>query len=100
MTNNLMDIFVKKSEFINIKKEKTYSDEHNLKTTKLKTTPFYINKLFGQEASIIFNIDGNGLDWYNLSRALTSIDIKPSHYANEITKIKGVIEGLEEKLNI
>ena len=98
MNNNLMDIFVKKSVFINIKNEKTYTDEHILKTTKLKTTPFYINKLFGQEASIIFNIDGNGLDWYNLSRALSSIDIKPSHYANEITKIKGVIEGPRRKI--
>ena len=98
MNNYLRDIFIKKSNFINIINKTPYSSNHRIKTTKLKTTPYYINKLFGPDTSIVFNIDGNGGDWYNLSQALISIDIKPSHYANEIREIKGVIEGPKRKI--
>ena len=92
MYNYLHDIFIKQSNFINIRNEQLFSDNHNIRTTKLKTTPYYINKLFGPNSSIVFNIDGNGGDWYNLSLALSAIDIKPRDYANEIRVIRGIIE--------
>ena len=98
MYNYLRDIFIKQSDFINIRKEPLFSDNNRIKTTKLKTTPYYINKLFGPDSSIVFNIDGSGGDWYNLSLALIALDIKPSHYANEIREIKGVIEGPKRKI--
>ena len=47
-----------------------------VKTTKLKTTPYYITKLFGPEASIIFNIDGKGDEW-NLSDAFKQLGLLP-----------------------
>ena len=98
MYNNLRDIFIKQSYFINIRKEPLFSDKNRIKTTKLKTTPYYINKLFGPDCSIVFNIDSSGGDWYNLTLALLSIDIKPSHYANEIREIQGVIEAPTRKI--
>ena len=37
MYSSLKDIFIKKSDFINIDHEEKYSDFYNVKTTKLKT---------------------------------------------------------------
>ena len=91
MDSHLRDIFIKKSDFINIRQGRLFSDNHRIKTTKLKTTPYYINKLFGPHTSIVFNIDGNGGDWFNLSLALQAIGIKPSYYANQIKEIKGIV---------
>ena len=98
MYSHLRDIFIKKSDFINIRKEKLIVDNHRIKTTKLQTTPYYIHKLFGPNSSIQFNIDGNGGDWYNLSLALISVDIIPSHYANEIREIEGIVETPKRKI--
>jgi hypothetical protein len=98
MYNYLRDIFIKQSDFINIRKEPLFSDNNRIKTTKLKTIPYYINKLFGPDSSIVFNIDGSGGDWYNLSLALKALDIKPSNYANDIREIKGIIEGPKRKI--
>jgi len=98
MYNYLRDVFIKKSNFINIRKEPLFSDNNHIKTTKLKTTPYYINKLFGPDSSIVFNIDGGGGDWLNLQKALVALDIKPHEYAKGIREIKGVTEGPKRKI--
>ena len=90
MDELLSDIFTKKSDFINIREGPLPSDNLRIKTTKLKTTPYYINKLFGSDTSIVFNIDGGGGDSFNLERALREIGINVEMYAPRTTDIKGI----------
>ena len=92
MYSSLKDIFIKKSDFINIDHEEKYSDFYNVKTTKLKTIPYYINKLFTDNASIVFNIDGGGREERTLSSALQSIEFKIQSISGAIKKIEGIVE--------
>ena len=86
MEKHLSDIFMKKSDFINIREEPLPSDYLRIKTRKLQTTPYYINKLFGADTSIV----DDGGDWLTLGNSLKGIDIVLSYYANKLTKIKGI----------
>ena len=99
MYDTLKDIFIRQSSFININEDKKYSIYNKIKTTKLKTTPYYITKLFGPEASIIFNIDGIGGDWWNLHDAFKNLGILPDNYGKEIEKIDGVVTGPRRKIS-
>lgn len=99
MYDSLRDIFIRQSNFINISEEMEYSLYKKIKTTKLKTTPYYITKLFGPEASIIFNIDGKGGDWWNLSNAFKEIGLLPDNYGKEIKEIEGVSTGPRRKIS-
>lgn len=75
MFNNLRDIFIKKSEYLNIDDIDKYSDFNLIKTSKVKTTPYYINKLFTPEATITFKLDSYKCDWVNLNDALSALEI-------------------------
>ena len=99
MYDSLRDIFIRQSNFINISDEMEYSLYKKVKTTKLKTTPYYITKLFGPEASIIFNIDGKGGDWWNLSNAFKELGLLPDNYGKEIKEIRGVTVGPRRKIS-
>ena len=99
MYDSLRDIFIRQSNFINISEEMEYSLYKKVKTTKLKTTPYYITKLFGPEASIIFNIDGTGGDWWNLSDAFKELGLLPDNYGKEINEIRGVETSSRRKIS-
>lgn len=87
MLNTLHDIFIKKSSFLNIEDIDNYSDFNFIKTTKLKTLPYYIDKLFTPESTITFKLDSKNSDWLNLNYALQSLNIDTflvADYFNEI----------------
>ena len=49
------------------------------------------------EASIIFNIDGKGGDWWRFSNAFKEIGLLPDNYEKEIKEIEGVATGPRRK---
>ena len=96
MFNILRDIFIKNSEFINIDDNKKPSDYKLIKTTKIKTIPYYITRLFTPETAITFKLDSDGSDLLNLKEALSSLNV---NIPQKITK-NYLAKNDEDKLKI
>tara|TARA_B100001094_G_scaffold247349_1_gene244188 strand:+ start:15788 stop:22423 length:6636 start_codon:yes stop_codon:yes gene_type:complete len=91
MKENLHEIFTKKSEFINqIFPNEIHPKYKHTHTNKLKLSPYYINRLYGLNSTLIFNIDTMGDDWYSIINAFKQLKIN-------LRFIKSISVGIEDK---
>ena len=75
MYETLQSIFVKSSEYITTLDINKQNTKKRVYTNKLKTSPFYINELFGYNSINLFSIDNKGYDWYSIIDALKELKI-------------------------
>ena len=102
MEEQLKTIFNKKSDFILSSINNTHTDSKQIHTTKLKQSPFHINKLYGYNSSLVFSIDNMGNDWFSIIHALKEINLSLKfvkglpgpRYIGDIQKL--IINGLNK----
>ena len=104
MKETFNQIFIKQSDFINITNLDNTKIKKPILTKKLKDTPYTINKLFGYNSSILFNIDGSGDDSYSISNVLDKLKInqrfnqvEEDSHRNDLHQL--IIKGIGNKNN-
>ena len=89
--NNILDeIFTKKSKYILQAGKEPIGKRRNSFMKKLDTIPYYIQRLFGKDASVIFHLNEKNKDFFALERALNECSIPLS--------IQSIKEMLIERL--
>tara|TARA_B100001123_G_scaffold195821_1_gene223145 strand:- start:2566 stop:4887 length:2322 start_codon:yes stop_codon:yes gene_type:complete len=71
----LEEVFMKKSKYINQTGENKPSDERNSFMKRLDTIPYYIQRLFGKDASVVFHLNKENNDFVSLEKSLNECEI-------------------------
>lgn len=104
MTERLRIIFKKDSDFIKTIDESQLQVDKKIITRKLDKIPYYINKLYGENAFVAFSINSirdNGSDWFNMTESLKAVNIRGLEYINPRRDnrpdvINMIIDGLND----
>jgi len=102
-TKRLQNIFKKKSQFIKDSDRNDLQLDKQRITKKLNKVPYYIKKLYGEDAFISYNIDSvrrYGADWITLTETFKEVNIRNLKYSDPSKNglpevISMIINGLE-----